>query len=207
MIQAHIKSKFKFLLVIKYISPNSLHKSYERGHFMAVIATDICSKERDIRNNRACQLAYAGNFDDAINIFRELIAEDPQDIRALSNLATTLGKSGSYNESLDLFDQLVSRAPGMLPTRICYINLLTYFGHYEQACTCYRKMPRPGAVEAMLLGSLSEDFKKIVQISNGREPKDKKQEKFEEIRTRALKRISSGETPRFISLIRAGNVS
>ena len=165
---------------------------------------EILQNERDIQNNRACRLAHDGNYEDSIKIFNEILATDPKDFRALSNMATVIGKSGRYDESLDLFEQLVSRAPGVLSTRICYINLLTYFGKYERALECYRQMPRPGGMTYMLLGSLSDDFKKLQTIQSKKGTKEDTVKKMENYRSKVKGGKPSEESPRFISLIWAG---
>jgi len=158
--------------------------------------------ERDTLNNRACQLALEGNYDEAIKIFNNLIATDPNDLRSLSNLATTIGKSGRYQESLDLFDKLVSRAPDILSNRICYINLLTYMGKHKRARECYREMPRPGAIESMMLGSLSEDFKRKLQPV--KRPKNDSERSGNGNPSASEDEKPAETTPRFISLIWAG---
>lgn len=160
--------------------------------------------ERDVQNNRACQLAYDGNYEDSIKIFNDLLATDPKDFRALSNLATVIGKSGRYDESLDRFEQLVSRAPGILSNRICYINLLTYFGKYERALECYRQMPRPGAIESMLLGSLSDDFKKIQSLRAKKGTMEEIDKKMQRYRSKVKAGTQPDKSPQFISLIWAG---
>ena len=160
--------------------------------------------ERDTRNNQACRLAYDGKYQEAIKIFDELLEINPQDFRALSNKATIIGKSGRYEESLDLFEQLVSRSPHMLSTRICFINLLTYFDKFERALECRRQMPRPGAIESMLLGMLSTDFKKLEQYEKEEGTVEKAIKKLEKYRAEVKSGQSSEDSPRFMSLIMAG---
>jgi tetratricopeptide (TPR) repeat protein len=159
--------------------------------------------ERDAQNNCACQLAYDGNYDDAITIFNALLATDPNDVRALSNLATVLGKSGRYDESLDLFEKLVASAPGILSNRICCINLLTFLGKHTRARECYREMPQPGAIESMMLGSLSEDFKKRNSRSRSGTQQDSAIKREKNL-SDAKEGKQSDAAPRFISLIWAG---
>ena len=156
--------------------------------------------ERDIQNNRACQLAHEGNYEDAIKIFNDLLAINPKDLRALSNKATVIGKSGRYEEALDLFEQLVAEAPNFLSNRICYINLLTYLGKYEQALKCFRKMPRPGGMTYMLLGSLSEDFKMLKKIKSNKGTMAEAGKKMEKYRSEVKGGQPSDKFPRFISL-------
>jgi len=167
---------------------------------MSSLNVGIKTDERDILNNRACQLADEGNIDEAIRIFTDLHATAPDDIRTLSNLATVLGKSGRYDESLDLFEKIVSRAPGMLSSRICYINLLTYRGEHKRALECYRQMPRPGAVESMMLGSLSEEFKR----RNSRSSKGIAGNSDNKKELKAKDENPAETAPRLISLIRSG---
>jgi predicted Zn-dependent protease len=165
---------------------------------------EILQNERDVKNNRACQLAQDGNYDDAIKIFNELLTISPKDLRALSNKATVVGKSGKYDEALVLFEQLITVDPHFLSCRICYINLLTYLGKYEQALKCYRQMPRPGGMTYMLLGSLSEDFKKLQTIQSKKGTKEETFKKMEKFRSKVKAGKPSENSPRFISLIWAG---
>ena len=162
---------------------------------------EILQNERDVQNNRACQLAQDGNYDDAIKIFNELLTINPKDLRTLSNKATVVGKSGKYDEALVLFEQLVTADPHFLSCRICYINLLTFLGKYEQALKCYRKMPRPGGMTYMLLGSLSEDFKTLKKIKSNKGTMAEAGKKMEKYLSKVKKGQTADTSPRFISLL------
>ena len=162
---------------------------------------EILQNERDVQNNRACQLAQDGNFKDAIKIFNELLGINPKDLRALSNKATVIGKSGQYDEALVRFEQLVTADPHFLSCRICYINLLTYLGKYEEALKCYGKMPRPGGMTYMLLGSLSEDFKTLQKFKSNKGTIEEAAKKMEKYRSKVKKGQTTDTSPRFISLL------
>ena len=112
-----------------------------------------------------------------------------------------MGKSGRYDEALDLFEQLITADPHLLSCRICYINLLTYLGKYEQALKCFRKMPRPGGMTYMLLGSLSEDFKTLKRIKSNKGTMAEAGKKMEKYRSKAKGRQTADTSPRFISLM------
>src|SRR5208337_4464684 len=119
---------------------------------MTEINKEKMQGERDIQNNRACQLAYEGKYDEAITIFDELLATDPKDTRTLSNKITVTGKSGRYEEALDLFEKHFSGG-GTISSQISHINLLTYLGKYERALECRRRIGRLPPMTYMILGS------------------------------------------------------
>ena len=158
---------------------------------------------RDVQNNRACQLAYDGKFEAAIKIFDELLATDPKDSRALSNKITVIGKSGRYDEALELFENHFSEG-ATIGGRISHINLLTYVGKYERALECRRRIGRLPPMTYMILGSLSEDFKKLEQIASQGRTMEEIVKKMERYRASMKKGKPSEDLPRFISLLWAG---
>lgn len=142
------------------------------------------SAECDEQNNRACVLANEGNYEESIKLFKELLAANPYDIRALANKATIEGKSGRPEEALDRFEKIVTANPHNLPCRLDYIRLLTELGKYERALECYRQMPRPGGMTYMLLGSLPQDVKQLLKIQSYRGTMEETIRKMEKYRAK-----------------------
>ena len=159
--------------------------------------------ERDIENNRACQLAYDGKFDEAIKIFDELLATDPKDSRAMSNKIIVTGKSGRYAEAVDLFENHFSGG-GTACSQISHINLLTYMGKYELALECRQRIGRLPPMTYMLLGSLSKDFHTLQQIASRGGTMEEIVKEMEKYRSEVNGGKPSEKSPKFLSLIMAG---
>ena len=140
--------------------------------------------ECDEQNNRACQLANEGNYEESIKLFKELLVVNPYDFRALANKATIEGKSGLPEEALDRFEKIVTANPHDLHCRLVYIQLLTELGKYERALECYRQMPRSGVMTYMLLGSLPEDVKQLLKIQSYRGTMEETIRKMEKYRAK-----------------------
>jgi tetratricopeptide (TPR) repeat protein len=156
---------------------------------------------RDDLNNRACQLATEGKYEESIKIFDELLAIDPRDQRALENKISVIGISGRYDEALDLYKKCVAEDRLSFIGRISYINLLTYFGKFEDALKSYRKIKLPGGVTNMLLGSLSEDFKQLKEFKSKTRKMEEAVRKMQKYRSEVKGGLPSDKSPRFMSLI------
>ena len=62
--------------------------------------------------DRAGVVAYVdGRFDDALELFSQAIADDPQDAESLNNLGQVLAKLGRYDEAVDRFEQALTINP------------------------------------------------------------------------------------------------
>ena len=149
-------------------------------------------------NNKACVLAYSGKFDESVKLFDVILSRDANNSAAVSNKATVLGKRGDYEAALLQFDESLKTSPHSLGTRISYINLLTFLGHYKEALACKRAMPRPPAMTYMLLGSLSADFKKLDSLKGTIHDKIEQMKKYREQKDY---RIGANKRPDFISLL------
>lgn len=114
-----------------------------------------------------------------------------------------IGKSGRYEEVLDLFETHFSGG-GDISSRISRINLLTYLGKYERALECRRRIGRLPPMTYMILGSLSDDFKKLEQIASRGGTMEEIVKKMERYRAKVKGGKPSEDAPRFISLIWAG---
>ena len=149
-------------------------------------------------NNKACVLAYSGKFDESVKLFDTILSRDFSNSLALSNKATVLGKRGDYDAALLQFASVLKTSPHSLGTRISYINLLTFLGRYKEALACKRAMPRPPAMTYMLLGSLSDDFKKLDSLKGTIHDKIEQMKKYRE---RKDYRIGANKRSDLISLV------
>jgi tetratricopeptide (TPR) repeat protein len=156
--------------------------------------------ERDILNNRACQFAKEGKYADSIKLFDDLLATYPKDRRARENKITVLGISGRYDEALALYEKCLAEVSLSITCRISHVNLLTYMGHYKRALQCRKLIGHPPPMTYMLLGSLSEDYKKLESFKSKSRTMDEAVKKMEMYRSQVTGGSPSDKIPRFISL-------
>jgi hypothetical protein len=162
---------------------------------------EITQDKRDDLNNRACQLAKDGKYEESIKLFDELLATDPKDRRAMGNKITVMGISGRYDEALDLFEKGLAEGWLSITSRISHVNLLTYMGHYKRALQCRRLIGHPPPMTCMLLGSLSDDYKKLESFKSKSRTMDEAVKKMRMYRSQVTGGLPSDKTPRFISLM------
>lgn len=156
--------------------------------------------ERDDQNNRACQLAKEGKYEESIKLFNDLLSTDPKNRMAMGNKITVMGISGRYDEVLDLYEKCLAEGSLSISCRISHVNLLTYMGHYKRALQCRRLIGPLPPMTFMLLGSLSDDYKKLESFKSKSRTMDEAVRKMQIYRSQVNAGHPSDKSPRFISL-------
>lgn len=81
--------------------------------YQAVLASSSKTKEenRPLRINIAKLLSWTNQFDKSISLYKELVAEKPDDTGTRIALARVLAWKGSYDESLAIYDDILKNDP------------------------------------------------------------------------------------------------
>jgi len=88
---------------------------------------------------KATVLADAGRFEEAATLFRQLVAEDPNNVELSRNLAAILIQMGNTQEAFQVYDNLLNR-PGLTSADLYNIGVGFYQGEdYERAAQAFKK--------------------------------------------------------------------
>jgi tetratricopeptide (TPR) repeat protein len=88
---------------------------------------------------KATVLADAGRFEEAATLFRQLVAENPDDVELSRNLAAILIQMGNTQEAFQVYDNLLNR-PGLTSADLYNIGVGFYQGEdYTRAAQAFRK--------------------------------------------------------------------
>lgn len=77
-------------------------------------------------------------FDNSINYFDDTLADDPNNIEALTNKGSALRKLGFYSEALNFYDQALDIDSKYLPALNNKANVLALLGQYDEAIYLYQ---------------------------------------------------------------------
>lgn len=93
----------------------------------------------DIPLTKATVLAQGGRFEEAVVMFRELVAQDPGNVTLSRNLAAILIQMGNNEEAFQVYDDLLNR-PNLTSADLYNIGVGFYQGSdYERAATAFGK--------------------------------------------------------------------
>lgn len=115
-----------------------------RGPASESITADVAKEWRESEDIAATQLAQIvadqGNYDEAAKIYRELVAKQPDNAQARSNLAVALSKGGHAEEASKIYAELLAR-PDLNETALFNIGVGLYRAEqYEGASQAFRKV-------------------------------------------------------------------
>jgi tetratricopeptide (TPR) repeat protein len=91
----------------------------------------------EIRLTLAQVLSWAGQFDPAIEQYRQLVLSKPSDNNLKRQLARVLSWSKRFPESLALYDRLKADSPNDIELLIERARVLSWNGQYSQAAQAY----------------------------------------------------------------------
>lgn len=89
--------------------------------------------------NRGNLLAQLGRHDEAVESFRNALANDPRQPEVLTNLAESLRATGRLEQALASLDQAVAHSPGFLPAWHNRGGVLRLLGRPADAALSFRK--------------------------------------------------------------------
>ncbi len=93
----------------------------------------------DIPITKATVLAQAGRFEDAVGLYRDLVAKDPDNVALSRNLAAILLQMGNKEEAFQVYDRLLSR-PDLASGDMYNIGVGFYQGEdYTRAAAAFEK--------------------------------------------------------------------
>lgn len=82
---------------------------------------------------RAQEQVEAGDYDSALEIFRQLAAADPQDLEARIWIARLESWQGNYELAERLYREVLQIAPGNLEAELGLVDVLSWQGRYREA--------------------------------------------------------------------------
>lgn len=88
--------------------------------------------------DRAKENHSAGNLDLAIELYQATLEADPEEFRALNNLATIHEQLGRKDEAEALYQQALALQPELANIHYNLGHLYQKYGHREQAIECYQ---------------------------------------------------------------------
>ena len=83
------------------------------------------------RKQAAEALVEKGEYRKAIQIYRSLLVEYPDDIERKKRLVLLFGYTGEYDRSIELSGELLERFPGDADIRFRYAQVLSWKGDYS----------------------------------------------------------------------------
>ncbi len=99
------------------------------GALVALVAAGCSDPTRD-----ALTLEKNGDWEGALVVYRAVLAEDPDDLEALSGMATALWLLGRYDEALPFQERVVGADPQDIQTRVeLAFNYLNHQGRPTDA--------------------------------------------------------------------------
>jgi tetratricopeptide (TPR) repeat protein len=117
------------------------------------------------RNGRATAYKHAGNFDRALQIYDEVIADYPNDPASRSGRAEVLRAKGNLEEALEAYDVAIERSPFTAIPISGKVEVLKELGRYQEAAIVLQ-----GAVERFPYdGNLASGYAGILK-RQGRYP-------------------------------------
>ena len=103
-------------------------------------------------SNVGTELQAQGQLDEAMALYRDALARDPNDVVAYSNLGTALAANGQLDEAIARYRQALALAPNDADSHYNLANALTAQGKFADAVSQFREALRiePGFAEAHL---------------------------------------------------------
>lgn len=94
---------------------------------------------KQIPITKASVLADAGRYEEAATLFRQLLAENPDDVETARNLAAMLVQMGNTQEAFQVYDDLLNR-PGLTSVDLYNIGVGFYQGSdYKRSAQAFMK--------------------------------------------------------------------
>ena len=120
----------------------------------------------------ASELFLEGEFDKALEIYENILKNDPNDLSALQNIAISYKHMGNHDRAFEIYDKIFSINPNHSASLNNCGNLYMQIGNYKRAIEYYEKALEidPNAKNTYAnLGSLyqrQEDFEKALNCFN-----------------------------------------
>lgn len=116
------------------------------------VASAMPASELDELARTAQQLSWEQRFDEALEIYAEVLARDPAHPLARIEQAKVLSWSGRFDEATAAFRAVLEEAPGDLEARLGLARVLSWSGRYAEARAEYERVlaARPGDGDALL---------------------------------------------------------
>lgn len=90
---------------------------------------------------KAQALRGLNRYNEALEAFRQVVAQDPENIRVILDMAECCKSAGRFNESLKSYKQALDLKPDNNYARLQYISMLCVTEQYAQACrACHEVM-------------------------------------------------------------------
>jgi len=105
-----------------------------------------------IRSNLARELVSQGRMEEAVELYREGLRLDPQDMVTLDNLARTLVSAGRWEEALPYCREVVELNPNYAAGHVSLAVALLRLKHYDEADAEFSKAVnlQPGRIDYRL---------------------------------------------------------
>ncbi len=103
-----------------------------------IIITPSRSQEQLLQ--KAKRFIEQKDFDQAIDIYAQIIEMDPDNVEAKTALAGVYGWNHQYNESLSLYDELIKDFPHTVELNLGKARVLAWAGRYEEAEDLLKKL-------------------------------------------------------------------
>lgn len=105
----------------------------------SAVAAEWRSQIEELPLLRAQVLADAGRFEEAVGTFRQLVAENPDDLSLKQSLGTVLMEIGEQEEAFQVYDQMLAM-PDLPPNTLFAIGVGFYQGSdYDRAVNAFRQ--------------------------------------------------------------------
>ena len=87
----------------------------------------------------ASDLFIEGEFDEALEIYKDMLKNDPNDLSALQNIAISYKHMGNYDKAFEIYDGIFSINPNHSASLNNCGNLYMQIGNYQKAIEHYEK--------------------------------------------------------------------
>jgi len=101
--------------------------------FLCLLSSSSWAIERDTLMLKARETSWAGNYDEAITIYQQLINENPKDIEALLGLARVLSWQKKYQESSAAYQKVRELRPDIPDGEVGLLRLRAWKGEHAAA--------------------------------------------------------------------------
>ena len=101
--------------------------------FLYLLPVSSWAIERDTLIQKARQTSWKGNYEEAIEMYRQLIRENPKDIEAMLGLASVLSWQKKYQESSEIYRKVREMRPDIPDGDLGLLRLRAWQGEHAAA--------------------------------------------------------------------------
>jgi len=130
--------------------------NYDYETALSLIAQKEPTPQLTIQKAQA--LRGLNRYSEALEAFRQVVAQEPENIRAILDMAECCKLAGRFNESLESYKQALTLNPDNKYAQLQYITILCVTEQYAQACrTSHEAMSKDNSTAILRLMAQAQE--------------------------------------------------